>query len=169
MVAGSVVPASPASAHASLVSSQPRDGQVLDIAPASVVLRFDENMRRPAFVAVTAQDGRQVQSGQVQVLDDTVTEQITDAGAGRYLIAYRVVSADGHPVTAQFSFTVTGSAAASPGVSPASTAPSRPASSQHSAEASGRKGPQWQPLALVAVVVVAVAVLLAPRVCRRYR
>ncbi len=53
-----------------------------------------------------------------------------DAAPGRYVVAYRVVSADGHTVTSTFDYTVRGDATAgeSPTLAPASGAPTATAS-----------------------------------------
>jgi copper resistance protein C len=94
-----------ASAHASLVSSKPDDGATVTTAPSQVELSFDENIRRPSTVIVTAPDGRHMENGPVQILNATASLPLGEiTAAGWYTIAYRVVSADGHPVFGQLSF-----------------------------------------------------------------
>lgn len=90
----------PASAHASLVSSDPADGSTLESFPEQVTLTFDESVDEPAFVTVTAPDGATVTSGDPAVSDATVTQRL-DPGStdGTYTLAFRVMSFDGHPVT----------------------------------------------------------------------
>jgi methionine-rich copper-binding protein CopC len=104
-----VVTAPPASAHAVLVSSNPPSGATLAHPPSTVSLTFDENVRAPAFVVVTGPGGVRVDDGkQAQILDATVTAQLKPtAPAGAYTVDYRVVSADGHPVEGQLTYTVT--------------------------------------------------------------
>src|SRR5690242_16553129 len=54
--------ATPASAHATLDSSSPADGSRLRTAPASVTLRFDENVGI-GYVHVTDRLGKRVEDG----------------------------------------------------------------------------------------------------------
>lgn len=96
--------ATPASAHAHLVRALPGDGATVTSAPGRVRLVFDENVRTPAAVVVTGPSGTRVDHGQVQVLDNTASVRVDVMTAGRYTVAFRVVSADGHPVSAQTSF-----------------------------------------------------------------
>lgn len=100
--------AGPASAHAALVGSDPEDGTTLASSPTSITLEFNENVAQRAFVAVTAPDGTQVPVSTVSATDNTVTAKIAVGDQkGRYSASYRVVSADGHPVTGTFTYTVT--------------------------------------------------------------
>ena len=94
----------PASAHAHLVRAVPGDGATVVTAPARVRLVFDENMRTPAALAVTGPSGARVDHAQAQVLDNTVTVRVEVMTAGPYTVAFRVVSADGHPVSGETTF-----------------------------------------------------------------
>jgi copper resistance protein C len=97
--------ADPALAHASLVSSKPGDGATVTAAPNHIELTFDENLRPPSTVIATAPDGRHLETGPTQILNATVTQPVGEIStAGWYTVAYRVVSADGHPVSGQLSF-----------------------------------------------------------------
>jgi len=116
-----VVLAAPADAHASLVASSPEQGQRLHRAPDKVSFTFDQNIRDPAYVAVTGPDGTSLTSGDPQLLGPVVSQQLrSTTSTGTYTIAYRVISADGHPVAGQVTFAV-GT------VSTAATTSSRPA------------------------------------------
>ena len=107
----------PASAHAHLVRAVPGDGETVTTAPARVRLVFDENVRTPAALVVTGPSGTRVELGQVQVLDNTASVRVHVMAAGRYTVAFRVVSADGHPVSAQTSFRFSSGGSAQPGMS----------------------------------------------------
>ena len=97
----------PASAHASLVSSDPRDGATLDRLPTRVSFTFSEDVVTPAYVVVRAADGSDVTSGRPVVDGATVTQDLDgSAASGEVTMAYRVVSVDGHPVTGELAFTV---------------------------------------------------------------
>ncbi len=97
----------PAAAHASLVRTDPADGSRLAIAPRHVSLTFSENVGN-GFVAVTSPGGHQVKTSDVRTVNHVLSADLA-AGheRGRYTVAYRVVSADGHPVSGEFTFTTT--------------------------------------------------------------
>jgi methionine-rich copper-binding protein CopC len=107
-VAFLLFPAQAAYAHAVLVGSTPRDGATVSTLPDQVTFTFNENVATPAFVIVTAPDGDNVAVGEPTILDNTVSQRVDPPGeAGTYEMSYRVVSADGHPVSATLSFDVT--------------------------------------------------------------
>ncbi|MDQ1625226.1 MAG: copper resistance protein [Actinomycetota bacterium] len=99
-----LVGASPASAHASLVRAVPGDGSTVTTAPRRVQLVFDESLRTPADLVVTGPSGNRVEQGAVQVLGNVATIGVDVRAAGRYTVAFRVVSADGHPIAAKTTF-----------------------------------------------------------------
>jgi methionine-rich copper-binding protein CopC len=102
-----VMGSSPADAHASLVSTSPEDGTRIATAPPSVELTFSEEISE-AFVAVTAPDGTKVKTSHAHVSGPQVRADLASSDEqGRYTVAYRVVSADGHPVSGTFTFTTT--------------------------------------------------------------
>jgi copper transport protein len=100
--------ASPASAHAELESSDPADGANLDAAPTVVTLVFSESVRAElGAVRVFDADGERIDNGALTVAGATVTVGLQpDVGDGAYIVTYRVVSADGHPVRGAVTFTV---------------------------------------------------------------
>jgi copper transport protein len=95
-----VLLAAPASAHASLVAIDPPDGARLDAAPAEVRLTFSERVSADlGGVRVLGPDGAQVEQGATTVDGTEVAVALQpDLPEGTYVITYRVVSADGHPV-----------------------------------------------------------------------
>ncbi len=100
--------AGPASAHASLVGSDPGDGSSIAAAPRSITFTFNENIGNPAFVAVRAPDGAKVKVSDVSAIDAKVTAILAQTDQkGRYTATYRVVSADGHPVEGTIHWTTT--------------------------------------------------------------
>lgn len=102
------VGAGPASAHTALVGSDPAAGSTLSTAPASVALEFNENIGSSPQVAVVAPDGNPVKVTNIQAIDQRVTADVADAGQrGTYSLSFRVVSADGHPVTGTIKYDVT--------------------------------------------------------------
>jgi copper transport protein len=102
------VPAAPASAHAVLASSNPIGNSVLQAAPVEVVLTFSESVRKvPDRVRVIGPDGKRVDQGDARFDGAVVTIPVQQTGAqGTYLVSYRVISADSHPVTGGFTYSV---------------------------------------------------------------
>jgi copper transport protein len=103
-----VLPASPASAHAVLVSSSPGANVVLPSPPAEVVLTFSESVRRvPDRIRVIGPDGSRVDRGEPRFDGAVVTIGVDQGGArGSYLVSYRVISADSHPVSGGYTYAV---------------------------------------------------------------
>ena len=103
--------AAPASAHNSLTGSNPADKAVLDAGPAEIVLTFDQPVQEGDglnSIAVTGPDGEQWQGGAATVASNVVTAPVRELGpSGTYTIGYRIVSADGHPVSGKVTFTLT--------------------------------------------------------------
>ncbi|MFV0134986.1 copper resistance protein CopC [Streptomyces sp. HMX87] len=101
----------PASAHATLTSSDPADGTVLDRAPRRLTLAFTESvgLRDDSF-RVLDPDGHRLRLGEAgHAGDRSDTARVTlpgGLGEGTYTVAWRVVSADSHPVSGAFTFSV---------------------------------------------------------------
>lgn len=88
--------AGPAAAHTALVSSDPADGAEVAAAPPAVTLTFNLPVQEFAAVTVTGPGGTRWEQGPARVAGDTVTTELDSLGpAGRYVVAYRVVSAAG--------------------------------------------------------------------------
>jgi methionine-rich copper-binding protein CopC len=100
--------AGPAVAHANLVGAVPADGSTVESAPTRVTLRFDENIRTPSVIVVDGPDGKRVDHGATTVVDNSASVAIRVRASGAYTVAYRVLSADGHPVSARTGFTFRG-------------------------------------------------------------
>lgn len=104
-----LVTAPSALAHATLVGSSPAEEAVLDGSPAEVVVRFDEQVEA-SFGAVRVYDAaaRRVDTGTTGRPDvrSASTPLRPDLADGTYTVAWRVVSADGHPVRGAFVFHV---------------------------------------------------------------
>jgi copper transport protein len=101
--------AAEASAHASLLQTTPVNGAVVATTPARVALRFNEPVET-AFgsVRVYNADAVRVDSGKTErPTSDTV--QVGLPGKlprGTYTVAWRVISADTHPVHGAFTFSI---------------------------------------------------------------
>jgi copper transport protein len=102
-------PAGPASAHATVVSTAPGQGTVLGASPAAATLTFSEPIRLvPDKIVVVAPDGKRINTGAPTVNGTTLTIPLrtADRPLGSYLVSYRVISADNHPVAGTYVFSV---------------------------------------------------------------
>jgi copper resistance protein C len=102
--------ATPALAHNSLVDSNPKDSASLDAGPQSIQLTFDQPVQDGEganTLAVLGPQGDHWESGPPQVNGNVVSAPVRPLGpAGVYQVNYRILSADGHPVTAGVKFTL---------------------------------------------------------------
>ena len=118
-----VLLASPASAHAELVSSTPANGAQVERAPATVEMRFTEAVNLiPGGVRLVDDKGATVRTSEPAVAGHTVAWRMpADLPAGSYVVSWRVVSSDGHPVAGAFSFGI-----GTPALAVAGNAPTAP-------------------------------------------
>jgi copper transport protein len=103
-----LLPAAPAQAHAVLEASNPVADSLVPNAPTEVVLTFSESVRQvPDRIRVIAPDGTRVDQGEATFAGTVVTIPVDPAGPqGTYLVSYRVISADSHPVAGGFTYSV---------------------------------------------------------------
>lgn len=105
-----VLGATPAGAHAVLESTTPADGDQLDAAPEQIVLRFSESVSTPDDgVVVYAGSGDSLEIGEPSHPDEessAVAVDLPGLDDGAYVVSYRVISSDSHPVSGAFTFTV---------------------------------------------------------------
>ncbi|GAA3525159.1 hypothetical protein AFL01nite_14040 [Aeromicrobium flavum] len=95
----------PAQAHTSLISSDPTAGSRTEEVPDRIVLTFSEDLRQPSEASLIV-DGSAL-GAEVKVDGPRlVVVPPADAAGGAYQVNYRVVSADGHPITGTHEFTV---------------------------------------------------------------
>ena len=101
-------PAGPAAAHANLVGSDPANGTVLAEPPERVVLRFSESVRLiPDRIVVVGPDGETVPGDEPSVAGSEVTVPVAEhKDIGTYLVSYRVISQDSHPVFGSVTYSV---------------------------------------------------------------
>ncbi|MER7625217.1 copper resistance protein CopC [Streptomyces sp. NPDC126503] len=104
--------AAPASAHAALTGSDPKDGAVVATAPKEVNLTFSEQVAMSAdSIRVLDPAGRRVDTGEII---DLCSGAVVRYGValraglpdGTYTVAWQTVSADSHPIAGAFTFSV---------------------------------------------------------------
>ena len=97
------------SAHATLQDSSPPANAVLTDAPTSITLTFDEGVNKvDDSIRLVAADGTAIALGAV-TQDDTgavLTAQVPTLTNGTYVVAWKAISDDSHPVSGAFTFTV---------------------------------------------------------------
>lgn len=105
--------AGPASAHAALTGSDPQDGAVVATAPKEVTLTFSEQVAMgdgsvrvldpSGKRADTGAEPRNLQSGSAVKYGVPLHTGLPD---GTYTVAWQAVSADSHPVSGAFTFSI---------------------------------------------------------------
>lgn len=105
---GVLLAGAPASAHAALVASDPGSNTIVPDAPNKITLTFSESVQLiSGKIQVLAPDGSRADQGDPTATGSTVTIPLRTGGArGTYLLSYRVVSADSHPVSGTLVYSV---------------------------------------------------------------
>jgi copper transport protein len=102
--------ASPALAHATLEQSTPSNGSRVERAPRQIVLRFSERVEVAlGGVRVFDSAGTRVDHGTIthpNGVASRVALALPTLKDGGYVVTWRVISADSHPVQGAFTFTV---------------------------------------------------------------
>jgi len=97
--------------HTSFVSSNPAAGSVVMQWPDQISIEFDEDLisigeEKANFIVVNNSVGDQVSNNDENIDSNIVTVSLSpNQVEGPVLVFYRVVSADGHPVEGEFTFT----------------------------------------------------------------
>lgn len=136
--------ATAASAHDSLVSSTPAEGESVSTL-SEVSLEFSANLLGldgGNIVIVLGPDGRHYESECTSLAGPTLTTAVALGAPGDYQVEWRAVSSDGHPVSGVIPFTYTGeSTSAGAETSPcASAAGATAAPTARSSDAGGVSG-----------------------------
>ncbi|MFB9180742.1 copper resistance CopC/CopD family protein [Dactylosporangium sucinum] len=120
--------ATPARAHADVEGTTPASGAVVQNAPDAVVLTFSEAVRAvPDKIRVTGPDGQRADLGRPAATDRQLRIPLRSGGGkGTYLVSYRVVSADDHPITGGFTYSLIEPSATPPTASDADAPPTPP-------------------------------------------
>lgn len=184
LLGGPVLPGieapSRAEAHAALVGSVPESGARLDQPPRQVELTFSEPVEVEfSELTLTRKGGGPVELGPLAADGATLRAEVRGPmPAGEYVLHYRVLSQDGHPVEGDVPFTVT-AAAPSPGSGTAdqqpappspgqdeprgTTTPEPPATAQPAPERGGAPGWLWVAVGAAAAVIGAALLTLRGR------
>ena len=103
-----LAPAGPASAHAALLTASPAPGSIVGSSPTEITVTFSEAITPvTGRVQVLAPDGKRI-SGTATAKGAVLHIPVrpADNPLGTYLVSYRVISADSHPVGGGLTFSV---------------------------------------------------------------
>lgn len=158
-----VIPA--AQAHDYLVGSTPKLNSTVTTAPKRVSLTFNDIvLTRPAppQLSVRGPDGRYYETGCATVTDATVDIPVALGGAGKYTVTWRIVSADGHPVSDSLSFTYhpKSADAGAKGIAAPKQCSAKGSASGAAASPDKSSGSSTPTAAIVAVVVIFVVAIV---------
>ena len=101
-------------AHALVIESSPKDGEVLSSAPGEVALRFNEKIEKSlATFSLTTSNGRVIRlPAQTKKYGGEAPErlviQLPDLGPNDYILRYKILSTDGHATSGILRFRVVG-------------------------------------------------------------
>lgn len=151
---------SAAVAHSDVVETNPADGAILETLPADATVTLNE-APATAHVVLAGPDGT-VHKLRSRVSGSTITARLPSTGPrGAYTLSYRVVSADGHPISGSSTFTVTTGSAPAPATPQGSPTAAEPAPS-----AAGDRG-LLVPIVIGIALVGVVASIVVARSLRR--
>ncbi|QSE91312.1 copper resistance protein CopC [Rhodococcus pseudokoreensis] len=139
----SMLGAGTALAHSVVIGSTPENGAEIASGPERVSVTFNEALQESfASLTVVGPDGNLWTKSDPVVEGPTVSAELGELGpAGVYTVAFRVTSADGHPVSGTRTFTLTQEGSGTPG-----------AAADSSGESGGGGVPLW-PFIVAGVVV----------------
>ena len=100
--------ATPASAHAALVSTSPANQSILEVSPATIDITFTEGARLSQGLVELYNDKgeRIVTPVNDQAASNVISITPPKLKKGTYLVTWSVVSGDSHPINGTFSFTI---------------------------------------------------------------
>jgi methionine-rich copper-binding protein CopC len=104
---------SPASAHTTLIGSNPSKGSVLNVSPKTITLKFEEpllTLKAHTINRITLSDPKNkvIALEKLSVIGESVLAQISSplTSPGKYKVSYRVAAQDGHVVSGSYFFTL---------------------------------------------------------------
>lgn len=110
---------SAASAHASLQTTDPAAGSVVAEAPTTLTLEFTEQVDPvPESLRLFAADGSPIDIGEAQqeAGSQSLTARLPALDDGSFVVAWKAVSVDSHPINGAFTFSVGAATDTTPGL-----------------------------------------------------
>lgn len=170
LAAAVLLPGPAAQAHDVLESSSPANGSTVQAVPASVVLTFDHTpIGVGTEIVIKDPTGTDQADGHAKIVDTDVTQPLKPgAPAGTYKVAWRVVSADSHPIEGTFTFTAGAPGNTASGSTPAGQSTGAAAAAPAHTSAGTGGGPViWLVIAAATVLAVVVGAFFVRRALAR--
>ena len=94
-------------AHSYLSGSNPTDGEVKTEQVQEITLHFDGKIMEGSFLDITTIDGNPIEVTNIEIGDGYLTGKVAEPlNNNDYKVNWSIISADGHPLEGNFSFTV---------------------------------------------------------------
>ena len=94
-------------AHSHIGGSNPADGDVVTEPLKEIVLEFDGKIEQGSFIDVKTTEGKVIKLQDIIIGDGTLTGTVAEPLPNdEYQVNWSIISADGHPLEGEFSFTV---------------------------------------------------------------
>ncbi|MFS0577275.1 copper resistance CopC family protein [Sporosarcina sp. 179-K 3D1 HS] len=102
-----IISANAVSAHTSLTSSAPANGEIIAEDVHEIVLEFDTKIEKTSTVKVFNENNEEIIVSNTQVNDNVMTGGfMSPLGDGTYTVDWKIIGADGHPIQGTYSFMV---------------------------------------------------------------
>ncbi|QED48009.1 copper resistance CopC family protein [Cytobacillus dafuensis] len=94
-------------AHSHIGGSNPADGEVVTEPLKEIVLEFDGKIEQGSYIDVKTTEGKAIKLQDIIIGDGTLTGTVVEPLPNdEYQVNWSIISADGHPLEGEFSFTV---------------------------------------------------------------
>lgn len=150
----SLTVAAPAWAHDELIGASPAVNGNVDALPNEITMTFSGvliDQPGATQVVVTDAAGTSLTDGDPKLDGTRLMQPVAGTPSGPVTVIWRVVSSDGHPVSGQYTFTVTGNASSGATSSAVPTSPSSGSATVPATPDEGVPAFVWALLGLIAV------------------
>lgn len=107
VLAAMTISTTSAFAHSHLGGSNPADGDVVSEPLNEIVLEFDGQIEQGSFIDVKTAKGKEIKLEDIIIGEGTLTGTVAEPLPNdEYQVNWSIISADGHPLEGEFSFTV---------------------------------------------------------------
>ncbi|MGN7400740.1 copper resistance CopC family protein [Cytobacillus praedii] len=107
VLAAMTISTTSAFAHSHLGGSNPADGDVVSEPLNEIVLEFDGQIEQGSFIDVETTKGKEIKLEEIIIGEGTLTGTVAEPLPNdEYQVNWSIISADGHPLEGEFSFTV---------------------------------------------------------------
>lgn len=100
----------PAEAHDELLSSYPETGSTITGSPDEITLTFSGELldgMQSAVIEVIDPNSQNIAADAPSVVDTSITQHLNpDPPDGTFIVRWKVVSSDGHPISGEYTYTV---------------------------------------------------------------